>query len=171
MKPIYRLAFVCVVMICCVTLDQLTKSIASDRLAAAPTASYLGGLFVLTYSENPGAILGLGGSLPKEVRILSFALVVCAAVVATLVLAVRDGRVGGLQLTALALVSGGGIGNLIDRLANSGWVVDFMVLRAGPLSTGIFNIADVAIFSGMGLLILSAFLTNKRGVKMAHGGQ
>ena len=51
------------------------------------------------------------------------------------------------ESAGLALVLGGGFGNLIDRLAH-GRVVDFLQLRAGSLHTGVFNLGDLAIVAG-----------------------
>jgi signal peptidase II len=58
------------------------------------------------------------------------------------------------RFTALALVAGGGISNLIDRLLNDGRVTDFLNVGIGALRTGIFNVADMAILLGALLLIL-----------------
>jgi signal peptidase II len=68
---------------------------------------------------------------------------------------VKSHRLGGLASTALALLVGGGASNWIDRLANEGRVVDFMILGIGSLRTGVFNVADVAIMVGAGLLIVA----------------
>lgn len=58
-------------------------------------------------------------------------------------------------LAVLGLLAGG-LGNLIDRLAHDGLVIDFINLGVGPLRTGIFNVADVAITGGgLALLALS----------------
>ena len=59
-----------------------------------------------------------------------------------------------LVVMGLILAVGGGMGNLIDRIAH-GAVVDFVSLGIGPLRTGIFNLADVAITIGL-LLFLAA---------------
>jgi signal peptidase II len=58
---------------------------------------------------------------------------------------------------ALALVLGGGSSNLIDRFVNDGYVVDFINLGAGPIRTGIFNVADVAITAGVLLLLVQGW--------------
>jgi signal peptidase II len=55
---------------------------------------------------------------------------------------------------AIALVAGGGIGNLIDRLAYNGAVIDFLNVGIGGLRTAIFNVADVAVFLGAAMLII-----------------
>ena len=53
-----------------------------------------------------------------------------------------------VESVGVALLLGGGLGNLIDRLAR-GRVVDFLQLRAGPLHTGVFNLGDLAIVAGV----------------------
>jgi signal peptidase II len=57
------------------------------------------------------------------------------------------------RVVALALVAGGGISNLIDRLLYNGRVTDFLNVGIGSLRTGIFNVADMAIMAGALLLL------------------
>jgi signal peptidase II len=57
-------------------------------------------------------------------------------------------------------VVGGGIGNIYDRIAH-GSVTDFMHLRFGALQTGIFNVADVSIMIGVGLILLDTWVKKK----------
>lgn len=149
-----RLTFLALVVLSSVGCDQLTKSAAEQSLRGNPPISFLGGSFRLLYAENPGAFLGLGGGLPDSWR---FALLVLGA---TLVVAgaafvlVRRWDAPLPAVTAGALIVAGGIGNLIDRFGNEGRVVDFLHMRLGPLETGVFNIADVQLMVGAGLLIL-----------------
>jgi signal peptidase II len=56
---------------------------------------------------------------------------------------------------AIALVIGGGLGNLIDRIVHDGRVVDFMQVGFPWLRTGVFNVADMAIMTGVGLMLLT----------------
>lgn len=67
----------------------------------------------------------------------------------------RSHEVNFTDTVASALIIGGGIGNLIDRIS-SGFARDFVVLSFGPIRTGIFNVADVAVTVGALLLIASA---------------
>lgn len=149
-----RLTFLSLVVLSSVGCDQLTKSAAEQSLRGNPPLSFLGGSFRLLYAENPGAFLGLGGALPESWR---FALLVLGA---TLVVAgaafvlVRRWDAPLPAVTAGALIVAGGIGNLIDRFGNEGRVVDFLHMRLGPLETGVFNVADVQLMVGAGLLIL-----------------
>jgi hypothetical protein len=61
---------------------------------------------------------------------------------------------GRAQHLAIVLLLAGGIGNLIDRMFHDGLVIDFLNVGIGPVRTGIFNVADMAIMAGFGLLLL-----------------
>ena len=63
----------------------------------------------------------------------------------------------------LALVVAGGVSNLADRVAH-GAVVDFLNVGLGSLRTGIFNVADMAIMTGVGLILLWAHRRKKHGL-------
>jgi signal peptidase II len=152
-----RLAFVVLVVMVWVIFDQVTKAIARATLLNSPTIELLGGFVRLLYTENPGAILGLGATLPDVVRFGLFYVFVAVVVVAAFVAALKSTGAHWMQLSGLALLTAGGLGNLIDRLVNGGLVVDFMVLGIGPVHTGIFNMADVAVMAGMALVLLSGF--------------
>ncbi len=137
--------------------DQALKILARDRLAGAPPIALLGGAVRFEYAENRGAFLSLGAGLPEAVRFALFVLLVGAALAAALAFALRARSVPAAELAALALMAGGGVGNLVDRLAHDGAVRDYVSLGAGPLRTGILNLADVAITAGA-LLFLWASL-------------
>ncbi|WP_419661036.1 signal peptidase II (lipoprotein signal peptidase) domain protein [Desulfosarcina variabilis str. Montpellier] len=59
--------------------------------------------------------------------------------------------------STIYFLSGTGIGNLIDRILHNGFVMDFLNVGIGPLRTGIFNVADVAIMGGAALLFFKTF--------------
>ncbi|HVT57166.1 MAG TPA: signal peptidase II [Thermoanaerobaculia bacterium] len=151
-----RLALVAGVVLSCVSCDQVTKSIARASLAASPPISLLSGFVHLELAHNRGAFLSLGEGLPDGLRYLLFVVLVSAALVLTLVFALRLQVNGSLPLVALSLLAGGGLGNLIDRLAHGGAVVDFISVGFGPLRSGVFNLADAAITSGVLLLLVTA---------------
>ncbi len=159
-RAIRRLA-IAIILVSCVGCDQATKQLAVSQLKGQPARVYCGNLLRLEYAENPGAFLGLGGQLPRWVRW------------ATLIVA--DGLIaavlgGALLLTpgmplprmlACSLLLAGAVGNLIDRLRTDGLVIDFLNLGLGPLRTGIFNVADMALMLGAGLLIVDMFARPK----------
>ena len=67
----------------------------------------------------------------------------------------------GWGLIAVALFASGGASNLIDRLVR-GSVIDFMNVGVGPVRTGIFNVADVAVMAGAALLAVAHLHAGER---------
>ena len=153
MRKALKLGFLLSVLLPCVGCDQATKSAARKFLTTSDPISLLNGFIRFEYVENPGAFLGMGAQLPGALRFLIFVVFTgtTLAVMLLLVIKERDGDLP--RLTGLALLAGGGVGNLIDRLINEGQVVDFVSLGLGPVRTGIFNVADVAVMAGAMLLL------------------
>jgi signal peptidase II len=130
-------------------VDQLVKVAARALLAGRPPIELLGGVVRVSLVENVGAFLSLGEHMPAPVRFAVFVVLVGVGLVAAIVWLLRGaGSRPFPQSAGLALVLGGGLGNLIDRLAR-GRVADFLQLRAGSLHTGVFNLGDMAIVAGV----------------------
>lgn len=136
-----------------IACDRGTKVLASAHLAGTPPRSYLGGSVRILYAENTGAFLSLGAGAPEWVRRDALSVFIGVSLLAIGVLAWRQ-RAQVLPGLGLALVWAGGLSNLFDRL-RVGHVVDFVMLSAGPLRTGVFNVADVAITAGV-IMVLFA---------------
>lgn len=158
-----RRAIVLIVPLIIVVLDQISKQLARQTLLGKPAAEYAAGLLRIEYTENPGAFLSLGANLPDEVRFVVFTVFVVALLIGLAVFAWRMSDDTPMAVVvAIALVIGGGVSNLIDRLANDGRVVDFMQLGVGPLHTGVFNVADIAIMGGLALMLVSLLWPGQR---------
>jgi signal peptidase II len=136
-----------------VALDQLTKAGARAWLRPGVRHSWLGDVFRLELVRNPGAFLSLGASLPPAVRSAIFTWGVGLVVIGATWVALFRAHSRAAAVGA-ALVAGGGLGNLWDRLVAGGLVVDFMNLGLGSLRTGVFNVADLAIVGGALVLVL-----------------
>jgi signal peptidase II len=149
-----RLTLVAGVLLCSVGCDQVAKTIARASLAASPPISLLNDFVRLEFAQNRGAFLSLGEGLPGAARYLLFVVLVGGALALTLAFTLRLRAAAPMQLVALSLLTGGGLGNLIDRLIHDGAVVDFVSIGVGSLRTGIFNVADAAITLGVLLLLL-----------------
>jgi signal peptidase II len=147
------------IMVVTIAIDQWTKHIARMSLAMAAPRRF--SILTLLYAENAGAFLSLGANLPPQTRSLIFSGVVAVAL-AIGIYALMTNRVGGdADAIAVAFILGGGIGNLIDRVFRGGRVTDFLYMAVGPLHTGVFNVADIAITGGVIWLLVSWFLTKK----------
>ena len=153
MNRALRWSLVLLVLATAVGCDQATKRLARQSLADAPPVSLLSGALRLEYAENAGGFLSLGSELPGGIRFFLFIPLVGAILAGSLALAPRS--TSALQLWGLSLLAGGGAGNLIDRIAHDGRVVDFINLGLGPLRTGVFNLADVLVTTGVILLACS----------------
>jgi signal peptidase II len=136
-----------------VLADQVTKSLVLDRFAPGERLE-ITGFFNLVLVFNKGAafsfLAGAGGW--QTPLLVAFALI--AAVVVSILLVRSPAR--GLFSAGLALILGGAVGNVIDRL-RFGHVVDFVDLHAAGWHWPAFNVADSAITLGAALLILDGF--------------
>jgi signal peptidase II len=150
-----RILLIGVMLLACVGCDQATKSLARVHLQDRPAISLMGDTLRLQYAENPGAFLSLGASLPQHWRRVVFTAGGVVLVATALVYASFAARLGLAQIVAAALICGGGVGNLVDRVRYDGLVTDFLNVGAGSLRTGIFNVADVALMAGMVLLFVA----------------
>jgi signal peptidase II len=151
----WRAMALALVMLLCIGCDQAAKAMARGSLAGQGSIVLLGGAVRLEYAENTGAFLSLGASLPGNVRALLF-VGGTSLIVAGLLVAMARGRQGSpASSLGLALLAGGALGNLIDRLSH-GVVVDFVSVGLGGFRTGIFNLADVAITLGVVLVALQS---------------
>lgn len=146
-----------------VAADQATKLWAMNRFA--PGGAELDVAFGLsfTYVRNDGAAFGLFQALslpigPVTVDGTLLLGLVSAAVATALVLYLSRSRSTMTPLTvgALTLILGGAVGNMIDRFWR-GYVVDFIHFQRGDFNFAVFNVADMAVVIGAGLLILAAF--------------
>jgi signal peptidase II len=130
-------------------LDIWTKQWATRTLAGTPPMPVLGELVRFTYVRNSGVAFGLGAGLPFPYYVFSI-----AAVLAILVLFVRRRVHGRGRRLALALILGGALGNLVDRLS-TGLVVDFIDVGWGRWHWPVFNVADSAVSIGVVMVALT----------------
>ena len=141
-----------------VLADQITKWAVLARFAPGERLE-LTGFFNLVLAFNKGAafsfLAGAGGW--QTPLLVAFAL--AAAAVVSVLLVRSAGRT--VFCAGLALILGGALGNLIDRL-RFGQVVDFLDLHAGGWHWPAFNVADSAICVGAALLILDGFRHHER---------
>ena len=157
-------------LIGCVGCDQSSKYTARYFLEGHETISMFGDILRLSFVENPGGFLSLGAFLPDHVRMMFFMILPLCVLIGLFVYALREKKMGKPMILALALIIGGGLGNLIDRVANDGLVIDFLNIGVGSLRTGIFNVADMAVMLGSGMLILFARAPYKKEIHPPGNG-
>ena len=143
-----RISVILLVTFCCVGCDQASKYMASERLQKNRVSSYLNDTVRIGYTENRGAFLGLGKNLPAKTRFLVFTVFTGIFLLGFLLYMVFSKALSLSVLIGLSCMFSGGASNLFDRATNDGAVVDFLNVGVGPVRTGIFNIADMAILFG-----------------------
>jgi signal peptidase II len=153
MNKVGRIVLILLVAGIIAWIDQVTKSIAREQLANSPPIILINDIIRVYYSENSGAMLGLGANLPPNLRFWLLSVVAGLMLIGMLVFAWRSESLDIMGVLGTGLLVGGGVSNLIDRII-SGRVIDFMNIGIGNLRTGIFNVADVAIMIGAGLVIV-----------------
>jgi signal peptidase II len=155
MKTSLRVTVILLTMLGCVGCDQVTKSLAREHLPFNQPVSILGDTVRLQLTENPGAFLSLGASLPEETRGALFTaggmLLLTLAIWWTL----RGRRMNVMRTVGAALICSGGLGNLIDRFRQGGEVTDFLNVGVSIIRTGIFNVADMALMCGIVVLLVA----------------
>lgn len=132
-----------------VIIDQFSKYIVVENMALGESIPIIENIFHLTYILNPGAAFGMFAH--NRLFFIGIAVVV----IGLIIWARKEILASPLEVKAGAgLFLGGAIGNLIDR-ARQGVVIDFFDFRIWP----IFNIADIAICIGVGLIIWNLLKT------------
>jgi len=129
-------------------LDQVTKAWVLANLPLGGSIPVIPGFFDITHVHNPGGAFGFLAGMSAEIRSLLF--VAVSLLAAGLILYFYWQTPDGQRALAvgLALLFGGAIGNLVDRI-RFGIVVDFLDLYAGDLHWPAFNVADSAISIGV----------------------
>jgi signal peptidase II len=134
-------------------LDRLTKAWIQNRFDLSESASVIDGFFNITYVRNTGVAFGIFSSISSPVKSVLLSVFTAIAAIIVITYSIRSPVRNRLLQMALALILGGALGNLYDRLAY-GYVVDFLEFYVGAYHWPSFNVADSAISIGVLLLAL-----------------
>lgn len=148
----FRILLLGATLFFCIGCDQYTKKLAVDHLTNAPVKTYLDDTIRIQHVKNSGGFLGLGETLSPSSRFWVFTVINGLLLFGICLFLWKKRDIPIFSFFSLVLFLAGGIGNQIDRLMQQGLVTDFLNLGIGPIRTGIFNVADVAI--SVGLLML-----------------
>ncbi len=133
--------------------DQITKNAVRKNVEEMEQIELVGKKFILTKVENTGAMLGFGSDLSPTLKIIFLQAIPVIVLLILLARVLRNSKMNKWLVFAFACVIGGGIGNLIDRIAH-GKVTDFFhVDLGGIMRTGVFNMADVSVTVGAILIL------------------
>ncbi len=135
-------------------LDQVTKKIVTQGMMQHESITLIPDFLNITYIHNRGAVFGLGSSVTSPYLSWGLSILSVVSLAVILVYFLRLNVTNSKMYFGLALVLGGALGNLYDRLVY-GYVIDFIDLHWFEHHWPFFNIADMSICIGVGLLLIS----------------
>ena len=144
--------------------DQVSKTIARQRIDYGEQLQWLSGYFTITRVENRGAFLSLGHMLPDGVRFVLLSVLPLVVLLYGLYYLLTQTGMPRLLALGLGFALGGGLGNLYDRWRH-GSVTDFMHIDFGVFQTGIFNMADVSLSLGVIIMFIALSRERRDGIK------
>jgi signal peptidase II len=142
-----------------VVLDQISKMVVLRWMPMFEIFPVIPGFFNITHIHNPGGAFGFMAAQGPEVRSLLFLAMSSLAAVVIVFFYLRTPADYAWLSTALLLIFGGAIGNMIDRF-RFGEVVDFLDFYAGSYHWPAFNVADSGITVGMTILVVHLLFDN-----------
>ncbi len=145
-----KLLLFSLLILCSVGCDRVTKGLAKEHLEGLGELSYLNGTLRLVYVENAGAAMSMGADWHPDLKFWVLSLLPMGVLALVLGFVLKNiNKLDFTHLAGLGLIIAGGAGNLFDRFFNNSLVPDFMNLGVNNLRTGIFNVADVCITTGI----------------------
>ncbi|WP_274475110.1 signal peptidase II [Mangrovimonas aestuarii] len=140
-----------------IAIDQISKVIVRGSVQPHSQSPIIGKYFKLTNVENTGAFLSLGSDFHPTLRLLLLLILPIVVLGYVTYYIFKNKQLDKWSLIGFSCIIGGGIANVFDRIV-FGSVTDFLHIDLGGIfRTGIFNIADVSVMTGMGFLLLSHF--------------
>ena len=156
-----RSAFIIVLVVINIALDQISKVLVRLNVAYNEVIPLIGDYFILTKVENQGAFLGMGSNLNPTLRLILLLVLPSVVLLFVLRYVFINKTIDKISLIGFCCIIGGGLANLYDRIVY-GEVTDFFHIDLGGVfRTGIFNVADMSVMLGMGLLLFGNFKHNK----------
>lgn len=160
MKLSNRSIFIIVTVLLTIALDQVSKIIVRAKVVAGSQTEIIGELLSLHNVENTGAFLGMGSELNPTLKLILLLILPVMVLGFVLRYIFKDKSLNNWSLFAFASIIGGGIANVYDRFAY-GSVTDFLYMKlTDTLRTGIFNLADLSVTTGMIILVFASFKKN-----------
>jgi len=155
-RQIIRVVVILAILISNVSCDQISKNIVRQTIEYNEQIGFVHDYLTLTKVENTGAFLSLGNELPNALRIILLIALPVLVMTYGLFFLFTKMNLSRSMLVGISFVLGGGIGNMYDRIIH-GSVTDFLHIDFVIFQTGIFNMADVSIMTGMFLILIRPF--------------
>lgn len=136
--------------------DQVSKRMVRQRIGYHEEIGLLSNYVTLTRVENKGAFLSLGDSLPDPIRFTLLTILPVLVLGGVLLFVLTKSNLSRATVLGICFIGGGGIGNVYDRFVY-GSVTDFLHIDFVIFQTGIFNMADVSIMTGVVIVLVETY--------------
>ncbi len=159
MKLSRRSVFTIIIIVLNIVIDQISKFWV--RANVTSETELIGNYFTLHNVENEGAFLGMGSDLNPTIKLIVLLILPIVVLGFVLRYVFKDKSIDKLSLIGFSCIIGGGFANIYDRMLY-GSVTDFFHIDLGGVfKTGIFNIADLSVTTGMIMIITASFIYRK----------
>ena len=153
----FRYILISTIVSLSIAFDQFSKVWVRNNFENYSEKNLIGEFFTLIKVENTGAFLGMGSELSEIPRIILLIVLPVVVLISITVYTYIEKTLDKISIIGFSLIIGGGIANIFDRIVY-GSVTDFLYINLGGVfKTGIFNIADLSVTTGMILILISSF--------------
>ncbi|MFC0603899.1 signal peptidase II [Winogradskyella pulchriflava] len=162
-----RNLFIILLIVFNIAIDQISKVWVRANFEYGETKSLIGEKFIMQYVENKGAFLGMGSDMNDTLKLILLLILPTLVLGYVIYYIIKNKQLDRMSLIAFCCIVGGGIANVFDRIV-FGQVTDFFFINLGGVfKTGIFNVADLSVTTGMIMLLISGFVHRNKG-KVLH---
>ena len=151
-----RTFMILLILICNFGCDRISKIVIRQTIRDDQQFTFLNDHLTLTKVENSGAFLSLGNTMSHPLRFIFLSIIPLLVLCYGLFFLFTNRNISKTTLTGICFVLGGGLGNVFDRIVY-GSVTDFLHINFVIFQTGVFNLADVSIMSGMIMIVFDYF--------------
>lgn len=147
-----------------IAIDQISKVYVRANIELREVIELIGDKFILTNVYNKGAFLGMGSDMNPTLRTIFLLILPTIVLGYVIYYIIKTKELDRLSLIAFCCIIGGGIANVFDRIV-FGKVTDFFFIDLGGVfKTGIFNVADISVTTGMIMLLFSGVFNSKKNI-------
>ncbi|MBC2846329.1 signal peptidase II [Winogradskyella flava] len=156
-----RNLFITLLIVFNIAIDQISKMWVRANFEYGEIKNLIGDKFIMQYVENKGAFLGMGSDMNATLKLILLLILPTLVLGYVIYYIIKNKELDRLSLIAFCCIIGGGIANVFDRITR-GEVTDFFFINLGGVfKTGIFNVADLSVTTGMIILLFSGILSKK----------
>lgn len=150
-----------------IAIDQISKVVVRSTMIKGRDGEIdvIGKYFQLIWVENTGAFLGMGSDMNPTLKLIFLLILPTIVLIYVIYYIIKTKELDRLSLIAFCCIIGGGIANVFDRIVFKQVTDFFFIDLGGVFKTGIFNVADLSVTTGMIMLLFSGLFSKKKALE------